>query len=54
MQEEASGSFISYIPPLKKSDNTPSGFFFPQYPVSEIELNPDEVFKQLRDNKLID
>lgn len=53
MQEEASGSFISYIPPLKKSDNTPSGFFFPHFPVAEIELNPDEVLKQLRDNKLI-
>jgi len=54
MTENVSGSFISYIPPLRKQDNTPSGFFFPHYPVADIELNPDEVLKQLRDNKLID
>ena len=54
MTENVSGSFISYTPPLRKQDNTPSGFFFPHYPVADIELNPDEVLKQLRDNKLID
>ena len=53
MTEEASGSYVSYTPPLKKADNTPSGFFFPHFPIAEIELNPDETLKQLRDNKLI-
>jgi hypothetical protein len=54
MQERASGSYISYTPPLRKQDNTPTGFFFPHFPVAEIELNPDETLKQLRDNKLIE
>jgi len=53
MTEAASGSYISYTPPLKKSDNTPTGFFFPHFPVAEIELNPDEALKELRDNKLL-
>ena len=54
MTEAASGSYISYTPPLRKQDNTPTGFFFPHFPVAEIELNPDETLKQLRDNKLIE
>ena len=49
-----SGSIITSYSPLLKKNNTPSGFLFPNFPIKEIELTPDEALKQLRDNKLID
>ena len=54
MTENASGSYISYIPPLRKQDNTPSGFLFPEFPIAKLEITPDEVLRDLRDKKLID
>jgi len=51
--ESASGSFISYIPPLRKQDNTPTGIVFPEYPVAAIQISPDEIIRDLRDKKLI-
>ena len=38
---------------LAKSDNTPSGILFPEYPTALIELEPDKVITDLRDKKLI-
>ena len=52
--QEQSGSIITTYSPLLKKNNTPSGFLFPNFPIKEIELSPDEALKQLRDNKLID
>jgi hypothetical protein len=52
--QEQSGSFVTVYSPLLKTDNTPSGFLFPTFPVPEIELAPDEIMRQLRDNKLIE
>ena len=52
--ENASGSYISYTPPLRKQDNTPSGFLFPEYPIAKLEISPDEVLRDLRDKKLIE
>jgi hypothetical protein len=49
-----SGSIIETYSPLLKKNNTPSGFLFPNFPIKEIELAPDEAMRQLRDNKLID
>ena len=49
-----SGSFVEYVKPLRKSDNTPAGILFPEYPTALIDLSPDEILSQLRDNKLID
>ena len=54
MTESASGSFISYTPPLRKQDNTPTGIVFPEYPTAAIQLAPDAVIKDLRDKKLIE
>jgi len=51
---ETSGSFIEYIKPLLKSDNTPSGILKPEYPIIELEVTPDEVIRDLRDKKLIE
>ena len=51
---EGSGSFIEYTEPLRKSDNTPAGILFPEYPTALIDLTPDEILKNLRDNKLIE
>ena len=53
MTESASGSFISYTPPLRKQDNTPTGIVFPEYPVAAIQIAPDQIIKDLRDKKLI-
>jgi hypothetical protein len=53
MTESASGSFISYTPPLRKQDNTPTGIVFPEYPVASIQIAPDQIIKDLRDKKLI-
>jgi hypothetical protein len=53
MTESASGSFISYIPPLRKQDNTPTGIVVPEYPVAAIQISPDQILKDLRDKKLI-
>ena len=39
--------------PLSKKDNTPTGILFPEFPTALIELEPDKVITQLRDNKLI-
>jgi len=52
--QEQSGSIITTYSPLLKKNNTPSGFLFPNFPIKEIELTPDEALIQLRDNKLID
>lgn len=52
--QEQSGSIITSYSPLLKKNNTPSGFLFPNFPIKEIELTPDEALIQLRDNKLID
>ena len=52
--QQQSGSIITSYSPLLKKNNTPSGFLFPNFPIKEIELSPDEALKQLRDNKLID
>ena len=54
MSSSMSGSIITTYSPLLKKNNTPSGFLFPNFPIKEIELTPDEALKQLRDNKLID
>jgi hypothetical protein len=54
MTESASGSFISYTPPLRKQDNTPTGIVFPEYPTAAIQLAPDVIIKDLRDKKLIE
>lgn len=56
MASTSSGSisYVSTIQPLTKKDNTPSGYFFPEYPTADIELNTDEVIKDLRDKKLIE
>jgi hypothetical protein len=53
MTESASGSFISYTPPLRKQDNTPTGIVFPEYPIEAIQVSPDVVLQDLRDKKLI-
>ena len=53
-KQEQSGSIITTYSPLLKKNNTPSGFLFPNFPIKEIELTPDEALKQLRDNKLIE
>jgi len=45
--------YISKERPLAKKDNTPSGILFPEFPTALIELEPDKVITQLRDNKLI-
>jgi hypothetical protein len=47
-------SYLSVVQPLSKQDNTPSGFFFPEYPTADIEVNTDAVIKDLRDKKLIE
>ena len=49
-----SGSFIDKYQPLLKQNNTPTGIIFPQYPIAAIELEPDEVIRDLRDKKLIE
>jgi hypothetical protein len=54
MVESASGSFISYTPPLRKQDNTPTGIVFPEYPIEAIQVSPDDVLQDLRDKKLIE
>lgn len=56
MSSTSSGStsYVTSILPLTKKDNTPSGFFFPEYPTADIEFNTDEVIKDLRDKKLIE
>ena len=51
---EQSGSFIEYIKPLLKSDNTPSGIILPEWPITELEVAPDSVIRDLRDKKLIE
>ena len=51
---EQSGSFIEYIKPLLKRDNTPTGILKPEFPVVEIDVTPDEVVRDLRDKKLIE
>ena len=51
---EASGSFITYIKPLLKRDNTPTAILKPEYPVEEIDVTPDSVIRDLRDKKLIE
>ena len=51
---EQSGSFIEYIKPLLKSDNTPTGILKPEFPVTEIDVTPDEIIRDLRDKKLIE
>ena len=51
---EQSGSFLEYIKPLLKSDNTPSGILKPEFPVTEIDVTPDEIIRDLRDKKLIE
>ena len=51
---QGSGSFVEYTEPLRKSDNTPAGILFPEYPTALIDLTPDEILKNLRDNKLIE
>ena len=51
---EQSGSFIEYIKPLLKEDNTPTGILKPEFPVTEIDVTPDEVVRDLRDKKLIE
>ena len=50
---ETSGSFIEYIKPLLKRDNTPTGILKPEYPVEGIDVAPDEIIRDLRDKKLI-
>ena len=47
-------SYVSTVQPLSKQDNTPTGFFFPEYPTGDIEFNTDTVIKDLRDKKLIE
>ena len=49
-----SGSFVTTYKPLLKSDNTPAGILFPQYPTELIDRNPDDVIIDLRDKKLIE
>ena len=49
-----SGSFVTTVDRLLKKNNTPSGFLFPEYPAPGIELEPDVIMRQLRDNKLIE
>tara|TARA_Y100000768_G_C23571508_1_gene492899 strand:- start:201 stop:602 length:402 start_codon:yes stop_codon:yes gene_type:complete len=51
---EQSGSFIEYIKPLLKEDNTPTGILKPEFPVTEIDVTPDEIVRDLRDKKLIE
>jgi len=51
---EQSGSFVEFVKPLLKKDNTPSGILKPEYPVVELEVSPDEVIRDLRDKKLIE
>ena len=51
---EQSGSFVEYIKPLLKRDNTPTGILKPEFPVVEIDVTPDEVVRDLRDKKLIE
>ena len=51
---DQSGSFVEYVKPLLKEDNTPSGILKPEYPVVELEVTPDEVIRDLRDKKLIE
>ena len=51
---QGSGSFIEYIKPLLKTDNTPSGIILPEWPIEELEVSPDEVIRDLRDKKLIE
>ena len=51
---QGSGSFVEYTDILRKSDNTPAGILFPEFPTALIDLTPDEILSQLRDNKLID
>ena len=51
---EQSGSFVTTVDRLLKKNNTPSGFLFPEYPAPGIELEPDVIMRQLRDNKLIE
>lgn len=50
---ETSGSFIEYIKPLLKRDNTPTAILKPEYPVEGIDVAPDEIIRDLRDKKLI-
>ena len=47
-------SFIEYIKPLLKRDNTPTGILKPEFPVTEIDVTPDEIIRDLRDKKLIE
>jgi hypothetical protein len=47
------GSFVTTVDRLLKKNNTPSGFLFPEFPAPSIELEPDVIMRELRDNKLI-
>ena len=49
-----SGSFVNFVKPLLKSDNTPAGILLPEYPVEKLQTEPDEVIRDLRDKKLIE
>lgn len=55
MSSTSSGSvsFVSVERPLTKKDNTPTGLLFPEFPTRRIEVEPDNIIKQLRDNKLL-
>ena len=49
-----SGSYVTLSPPLSKKDNTPSGLLLPEFPTETIEIEPDIIIQQLRNNKLIE
>ena len=51
---QQSGSIVTTFKPLFKSDNTPAGILFPEFPTVLIDKNPDEVIIDLRDKKLIE
>ena len=53
MVSSQSGSIVTIYKPLTKSNNTPSGILFPQYPTTLIDIEPDKVIVDLRDKKLI-
>ena len=50
---ENSGSFVEYIKPLLKSDNTPTAILKPEFPTVDIDVAPDAIIRELRDKKLI-
>ena len=51
---QQSGSFVNYVKPLLKKDNTPTGIVLPEYPIDTLKVEPDEVIRDLRDKKLIE